>query len=192
MRGETVCEAIARGIGRIQRMRELERIDSNQVEEVTAAREEMAQWYSTLTFDELREHLTSIRVAPGVDEGFTLLRDHGFKISIVSITWEFAVEWFANRFGADYSVGSGLSSDGLISHFWPKDKALWLTRLAGNLGVDMHDVAAVGDSSGDIPMLHAVGHPYWVGRTVSSDLNRGVVHDPCGDISLVAHQIVRP
>ena len=33
-----------------------------------------------------------------------------------------------DRLGADYSVGTGLSADGLISHFWPKDKALWLTR----------------------------------------------------------------
>ena len=54
-----------------------------------------------------------------------MLHEHGFKIAIVSLTWEFAVEWFADRLGADYSVGTGLSADGLISHFWPKDKALW-------------------------------------------------------------------
>ena len=39
---------------------------------------------------------------------------------------------------------------GLITHFWPQDKALWLTGLAAKLGVDMKDVAAVGDSSGAI------------------------------------------
>ncbi len=157
LRGETVCEAIAKGIGRSQRMRELERLDSNQIEEVTAAREEMAEWYSSFSLEEVCKHLSSIRVAPGVEEGLTLLRNHGFKIAIVSITWEFAVEWFANGLGADYSVGTGLSPDGVIAHFWPQDKALSLTRLAGNLGVDMRDVAAVGDSSGDIPMLLAVG-----------------------------------
>ena len=124
LRGETVCEAIARGIGRIHRMREFERLDSNQIEEVTAAREEMAAWYSSFTLEELCKHLTGIRVAPGVDEGFALLREHDFKIAIVSITWEFAVEWFANKFGADYSIGTRFSSGGLITHFWPQDKAL--------------------------------------------------------------------
>ena len=191
LRGQTVCEAIAKGIGRIQRMREFERLESTHVEEVTAARAEMAEWYSAFKLSDLREHLTAIRVAPGVDEGFALLRDHGFKIAIVSLTWEFAVEWFANRLGADYSVGTGLSPDGVITHFWPQDKALWLTRLSDNLGVDMRDVAAVGDSSGDLPMLLSVGHRYWVGQTIPPELHREVIHEPGGDMRLVAHQIVR-
>ena len=160
LRGQTCCEAIADGIGRIERMREFEQLQSDQIPKVTAAREEMAEWYSPFTFSSLCKHLTTIEVAPGADEGFALLRQHGFKIAIVSVTWEFAVEWFADRLGADYSVGTGLSSDGLITHFWPQDKARWLTELAGRLGVDMEDVAAVGDSTGDIPMLHSVGHRY--------------------------------
>ncbi len=66
------------------------------------------------------------------------------KIAIVSLTWEFAVEWFANRLGADYSVGTGLSADGLINHFWPKDKELRLTGLADRLGVEMNGVGRGG------------------------------------------------
>ena len=190
LRGQTACEAIAEGIGRIGRMRELEQLESNQIEEIMAAREEMVEWYSAFTFSGLCKHLTAIRVAPGVDEGFTLLRAHGFKIAIVSLTWEFAVEWFANRLGADHSVGTGLSSSGLITHFWPQDKALWLTGLAANLGVDMKDAAAVGDSSGDIPMLLSVGHRYWVGPTIPPELDREVIHEPGGDMRLVANRIV--
>ncbi len=155
-----------------------------------AAREEMADWYSAFTLGYLCEQLTATRVAPGVDAGFTLLRDHGFKIAIVSLTWEFAVEWFAERLGADHSVGTGLSSGGVITHFWPQDKALWLTRLAAKLGVDTKDVAAVGDSSGDIPMLLSVGHRYWVGQTTPPQLNGKVIHEPAGDMRLVAHRIV--
>ena len=183
LRGQTVAEAIAMGIGRIGRMREFGQLGSSQIEE-------MAEWYSSFTFSDLCKHLTAIRVAPGVNEGFALLHDHGFKIAIVSLTWEFAVEWFANRLGADYSVGTGLSPGGLITHFWPQDKALWLTGLAAKLGVDMQDVAAVGDSAGDIPMLLSVGHRYWVGETILPQLEGKVIHEPTGDMRLVAHRIV--
>ena len=184
LRGQTACEAISKGIGRIERMRELERLESTDIEE-------MAEWYSDFTFSDLCNHLAAVRVAPGIDEGFALLREHGFKIAIVSLTWEFAVEWFADRLGADYSVGTGLSADGLVSHFWPKDKALWLRGLADRLGVNMRDVAAVGDSSGDIPMLLSVGHRYWVGQTIPPELDREVVHESGGDIHVVAESIVR-
>ena len=190
LRGQTACEAIAEGIGRIERMRELEQLGSNQIEEIVAAREEMAEWYSGFTFNDLCKYLTAIPVAPGVEEGFALLRDHGFRIAIISLTWEFAVKWFANQLGADHSVGQGLSSDGLITHFWPQDKALWLTGLADKLDVDMKDVAAVGDSRGDIPMLLSVGHRYWVGQSTPPQLDRKVVHEPTGDMRLVAHRIV--
>ena len=46
--GQTACEAIAEGIGHIGRMRELEQPESSQIEEIMAAREEMAGWYSAL------------------------------------------------------------------------------------------------------------------------------------------------
>ena len=190
--GDSVWEAIARGIGRLERVREMEeQIAPDQIAEITAAREESAGWYSTYTFAELLQHVTSMRVAPGVDEGFALLREHGFKIAVVSLTWEFAVEWFADRFGASYFAGTALSPDGEITHFWPEDKALWLTELARKLGVDMSDVAAVGDTKGDLPMLLAVGHPYWVGETLPPELDGKAIHQPDGNIRAVAESIVR-
>ncbi|MCY4528830.1 MAG: HAD-IB family phosphatase [Chloroflexi bacterium] len=191
LRGESVWEAIARGIGRLERVREMEeQIAPDQVAEITAAREESAEWYSSYTFDELLKHVPSMRVAPGVDEGFALLREHGFTIAVVSLTWEFAVEWFADRFGADYFVGTGLSPDGQITHFWPEDKAGWLAELARTLGVDMTDVAAVGDTRGDLPMLLAVGYPYWVAKAVPPELDGKVIHRPDGNIHVVAQNIV--
>ena len=63
--------------------------------------------------------------------------------------------------------------------------------MADRLGVNMKDVAAVGDSSGDIPMLLSVGHRYWVGQTIPPELDREVVHEPGGDMRSVAHQTVK-
>ena len=192
LRGDSVWEAIARGIGRLERVREMEQfLLPDQVPEIAAAREESAGWFSSFTNEDLLEYVASIQIAPGIDEGFELLREHGFKIAVVSLTWEFAVEWFAKRFGGDYFVGTGISPDGQISHFWPEDKALWVAGLADKLGVDMRDVAAVGDTRGDAPMLLAVGHPYWVGETVPAELDGKVVHEPDGDIRVVVERIVR-
>lgn len=189
--GESVWEAIGRSIGRLERVREFEQLDIAQTEAIAAAREEFTGWFRSFTIDELREHIVAMQAAPGVGEGFSLLREHGFQIALVSLTWEFAVEWCAERFGAGHCVGTGLSSDGRITHFWPEDKALWLAELAGRLGVNMKDVAAVGDSKGDLPMLLAVGHPYWVGETVPTELEGKVIHEPHGDIRVVAESIER-
>lgn len=189
LRGQTVCEAIAAGIGRLERMTELERMRADDTQQVIAAREEMAGWYSAFTLDDLRQHLTALRVAPGVDEGFALLRDHGYSLAIVSITWDFAVEWFATRWRADYWVGTGLSADGAITHFWPHDKATWLERLAGDLGVRRRDVAAVGDSRADIPMLRYAGRSVWVGEVLPPELSGVATHAPDGNIRLVAECI---
>ena len=188
---ESVWEAIARGIGREDRVREFEQLNTTQTEAIVAAREEFTGWFRCLTIEDLREHILSMRVAPGVDEGFALLRKHGFRIAIVSLTWEFAVEWCAERFGGDYYVGTGLTQDGKITHFWPEDKATWVAGLAHKLGVEMRDVAAVGDSKGDVPMLLAVGHPYWVAKAVPAELDGKVTHQPDGHIRAVAESIVR-
>lgn len=80
------------------------------------------------------------------------------------MTWEFAVEWYARLLGADYCVGTSLGADGHISHFWPEGKARWVTELAQRLGIRLDEVVAVGDSSGDVLVLRAVGCPFFVGR----------------------------
>ena len=120
-----------------------------------------------------------------------MLHECEFKIAIVSLTWSFAAEWFTQRFGADYSVGQGLSRDGTIAHFWPQGKALWLTRLATRLGIDMRDPVAVGDSRGDIPMLLAAGRRYWVRQTPPPvDLEEKVIHKPAANILHLAHRLI--
>jgi len=190
IRGKTACEAIAEGIGRAERMGEFEQLRSDQFEEVRAAREEMAGWYSSYTTSDLCAHLAIAPVAPGVVEAFSLLHEEEFKIAIVSLTWSFAAQWFADRWGADYSVGTRLSPDEGVTHFWPQDKALWLTGLADSLGVSLTDVTAVGDSRGDIPMLLVAGHRYWVGEAIPPELEDNVIHAPDGNVLCLTRRIV--
>lgn len=186
IRADTCCEALARPLGRLERMREFERRTT--VEGIAAARAEMAGWYGGIPDDTLCAPLAAVPLAPGAEAGFRLLRQHGIATAIVSITWEFAVARFARRLGADYFVGTGLAMGGRIAHFWPEDKARWVATLAGRLGCDLREVAAVGDSSGDVPMLRVVGAPFFVGRQLPESLG-AVVHRPDGDIGWIARRI---
>ncbi len=159
IRDGTVCQAIARGMGHLERMNELELL--TELGDIAAARAELAGYYAAASRDELLSYLEGCVLAPGAEEGFALLRRCGVRTAIVSITWGFAAERFADRLGADYWVGTGLPEDGRIEHFWPADKAIWLRDLMGRLGLGPERVAAVGDSWGDAEMLRAVGYPFW-------------------------------
>jgi HAD superfamily phosphoserine phosphatase-like hydrolase len=186
LRGNTVCEAIALRIGRAERMKELERLSDRA--DVHAAREEMVEWYRSVPASFLYEALESLELAPGATEGFRLLKEHRIKTAIVSITWEFAVEWFARRLGAEFYVGTRYLDDH-IAHFWPEDKPHWLMDLATQLGVAPSNVAAVGDSPSDLAMLRAVGYPVFVGHT-RPDSFVELLHFPDGDIRDIAQRII--
>jgi phosphoserine phosphatase len=132
--------------------------------------------------------LTGVAIAPGAHEAFELLGQRGIRTAIVSITWSFAVEWFARRFGADAWIGTGVQS-GDIQHFWPSDKPVWLAQHAHALGIELSEVAAVGDSHGDVPMLAAVGHPFFVGADLPAEIAHAI-HAPNADLREIAQRIL--
>ena len=107
---------------------------------------------------------------------------------IVSITWTFAVAWFARRFGAAAWIGTDVQA-GEVRHFWPDEKPVWLAACAAQRGISMDDVAAVGDSPGDVPMLAAVGHPIFVGAALPGEIPHSL-HAPNADLRDIADLIL--
>jgi HAD superfamily phosphoserine phosphatase-like hydrolase len=184
IRGPTICESLAEPLGRLSRMREIEQL--RDLTQIRAARREMLSWYGE-PLDALCEKL-SVDIAPGADEAFELLAQRGIPTAIVSVTWSFAVEWFARRFGAGAWIGTGAQA-GQIQDFWPGDKPVWLARHASELGIEMRDVAAVGDSLGDVPMLAAVGHPFFIGAGLPGEIAHAV-HAPNADLREIALRIL--
>ncbi len=186
-RGDTICEAIARRIGRLERMREIER--GVPLDDPRDAGREMVSWYRAHPRGDLLAALEDVRLAPGAQEGLRRLHERGVVTAIVSLTWMFAVEWFAGRLGVGYHAGTGLTEDGQITHFWPEDKARWLVALAKRLSVDPAGVAAVGDSAGDIPMLRSVGHAFFVGEALPRELAHAA-HRPAAHIGELVDEIL--
>ena len=181
IRGPTICESLAAHLGKLPRMREIEQL--RDVADIRAARQEMLAWYGE-PLDALCAHLSRVSVAPGAAEAFESLAQQGIHTAIVSITWSFAVAWFARRFGAGGWIGTD-ACRGEIQHFWPSDKPVWLARHADALGIDLRDVAAVGDSIGDVPMLAAVGHPFFIGAELPREIAHAV-HAPNADLRDIA------
>jgi HAD superfamily phosphoserine phosphatase-like hydrolase len=187
LRGPTVCEVLAESLGRLERMRQLEAFASEA--ELKSGREEMATWYRGIPSEQLTVALEGATLAPGAVEGIELLRERGVAVAIASITWRFAVEWFARRLAVEHCLGTGLSPTGRIEHVWPRDKARWAKNLADRLGVPPACIAAVGDSAGDAEILLQVAHPVFVGARVPSSL-KDVTHLPNVDVMAVAQWIL--
>lgn len=187
LRRQTVCEILADHLGTSERMQQFEQF--HHPEAIRQAREEMVQWYRSQSLTRLCSSLRRAHLAPGVREGIGLLKQHGIHPVLISLTWEFAVAWFAQEWGIQHFVGTRLSEAGEITHFWPEDKARWLTQLAHRLQLDLKQIAAVGDSSGDLPMLQLAGYPIFVGKTLPEELPPEA-HDPEGNIYMIAQRIV--
>jgi HAD superfamily phosphoserine phosphatase-like hydrolase len=168
LRGPTVCEVLAARLGRQQRMQHFETLCRQ--EEIELAREEMAGWYRGVEPSDLLFLLRDATLAPNAREAIALLRQRGFVVAIASITWEFAVAWFAEQLGVRHYSGTGLLPDGRVVHEWPGDKPTRVLKLVNELGIPWHRTAAVGDSTGDVPMLRAVRHPFFVGPRLPDGL----------------------
>lgn len=186
LRGPTVCELLAAPLGRSDEMRAFESLHTEG--DIAQARVEMARWYGGISRERLLKYLETAQWASGADEGVALLRDAGIEVAIASVTWNFGVEYFATRLGVSRTLGTGLREDGTIDHVWPRHKAAWVRALSLELAVPHERTAAVGDSPGDIDMLHAAALRFFVGLRPPDGLE--CLHVPDGDIAKVARHIL--
>ncbi len=189
LRGDTVCEVLARRLGRLDRMRELEATATG-LDAQMLARAEMVSWYEGYSPAELQGFAAEACLAPGAQEGCALLGEAGVEIVILSVTWGFAVEWFARELGATSWIGTSLEPGGSIGHVWPEDKASWLDTKLETVGLSRRQVAAVGDSRGDVPLLHAAGLPVFVGLELLPELPEDTQHMPAADVRDIARLIL--
>jgi HAD superfamily phosphoserine phosphatase-like hydrolase len=187
LRGPTVCEVLAKPLGRLEEMRRFEACTTEP--ELTEARLEMAQWYCNHTVPQLQQHLCNAQWAPGAYEAIERLRRGGVEVAIVSVTWSFAVQWFAQQLNVFHYFGTELLPNGEIVHSWGREKARFLRELVVKHGVASNRVAAIGDSSGDIEMLREASLRFFLGANPPSDIE-GIIHLPSGDIGTVAAHIL--
>jgi HAD superfamily phosphoserine phosphatase-like hydrolase len=188
LRGPTVCEVLAEGLGRLERMKVLETLQ--QRDEVVAARLEMAGWYLQHGIDALKPMFERVRWAPGVHQAVSELRAHGIEVVIASLTWSFAVGWAAEHLGIRHFLGTELPGRYEIVHVWGSDKGRWLASLTETLRVPSDRVAAAGDTQSDIHLLERAALRFFVGNEQPPRLE-SVIHLPGADIRSIAQHILR-
>ena len=105
------------------------------------------------------------------------IRESGIVLALASVTWDFAVGKVALELGITQIRATELNwTSGDIVHMYPELKAEYLSNLASQNNIPLSQTLAVGDSSGDVPMLKRAGHGIYVG-----DQNLGienVLHRP--------------
>lgn len=187
LRGDSVCMGIARGIGRLERMQEME--NGHELADRFSDAAEMASWYLPLGRKRVESELANLTIAPGADEGCRLLTDAGVVIVVVSVTWLFAVERFAKRFGAsDWAATPMDWATGNFDDFGPENKGPWLEAKIGELGLNPEQVVAVGDSPNDQGMFDIAGTSFCVAPDCTGTNN--TLHRPQANIKDLAEEIL--
>ena len=114
-------------------------------------------------------------VIHGIPETVHWLRERDLVPVIVTITWRFAAEFLADRYGFAAASGCEMheSDDGLFlgsisSHFDAEDKITFVRDLAATHGVGLGDVLAIGDSTSDIPLFREAGFSIALNATANA------------------------
>ncbi len=168
-------------------MQRFETLKSEQ--EIICARIEMARWYRESNVLDLAEGCERATFAPGAREAIAQLQSNGIEVAIASITWEFAVAWFAKRFNVRHHIGTELLASGEVNHVWGRMKGQWLRKLASDLAIPESRIAAVGDSAGDADLLRAAALRFFVGRQLLSDVGEAI-HMPDADMRDIANRVL--
>jgi phosphoserine phosphatase len=188
-RGLTCMEAIADALGFADQMSAWEQARTEQ--ELIAARLGMWEHLKHGRSQDITAAIAGIPLAPGAADGIAALRAAGIRTVIVSLSLAQCAEYFAVHLGADAHIGTEPDGNGGFRHVFPANKPALLAQHARALGIPAQQVAAAGDSPGDIPMLRAARTSIYVGATLPDGFTP-TWHLPQAPIDEIARIILAP
>ncbi|WP_030432066.1 HAD family hydrolase [Allokutzneria albata] len=130
--------------------------------------------------------LASVPLAPGAAEGIATLRTSGISTVIVSLAFTTHAEYFARKLGLDAVIATDPDRG---RHVFSATKPVLLREHASSLGIGPEEIAAVGDSPGDVPMLSSCGTSVYVGGELPAGF-RPTLHLPGGAIDEIARVVL--
>jgi phosphoserine phosphatase len=163
LRGTTVSLMTAEWLGRRGALDELERRYADGAISNSAVAEASAPWFAGHAPEEVAGVLDGGPWIDGIAETVAALHASGTYVALATVTWRFAAETAAARFGFDEWCGTELATAdgrllGTVSRICEAhDKATFAEEVCARRGVDVADAAAIGDSRSDLPMFERVG-----------------------------------
>lgn len=131
-----------------------------------------AKYYIGRTTHEIETAMSTIPLIGGIEHAVSELRRNGILVLLTTVTWSFAAEVLAKRFGLDGcsgcvmgESGAGVLSGTVVRHFDEFDKRDFVKHYCEKRDISMDRVFAVGDSRSDIPLFSAVGHSVAINAT---------------------------
>jgi phosphoserine phosphatase len=122
-----------------------------------------AAWFADHETEAIHGWLAGAPWIEGMAEALEALAGAGSRLLLGTITWRFAARMLQERHGFEDVSGTEMGErhgvlEGRVSgHFDLHDKARWVEDWCRESGIDLSDVAAVGDSRSDIPLFGRVG-----------------------------------
>jgi phosphoserine phosphatase len=160
----TVCLHLSQWLGHKDVLAGLEvayaegRIDNHEVAERDAIH------YAGRMRSEIDRELASLPLVLGIPETVARLREMKMLLLVATVTWRFAAEHLADRFGFDAVTGCLMEEDSagrftgkVQHHIEAADKAAFVRSFCQPRGIDLKECVAIGDSRSDIPLFREVG-----------------------------------
>lgn len=160
----TVLLHVGRHLGRSQRVTELvQAYESYKLSnfDVTI---EAAEFFRGLTRDDLLEMMDDIPRLGDIGEAVSFLRSRNVRIVVATVSFAFAAEWFALKYGFDNYYGivlefdaTGRATGRVVRHATEDGKAEFLASECAGQGIPLSEFFYVGDSRSDIPSFKTAG-----------------------------------
>jgi phosphoserine phosphatase len=163
LRGTTVSLRLAEWTGQAEALSELEvRFAAGEISNSVVA-DTSAVWLAGRALADVAALLEDGPWIDGIAETVDALHAAGADVLLATITWRFAAECLAQRFGFDAVSGTEMEArDGIVTgrvtrQFDEWDKLAFVESFCRERDVPLGQVAAVGDSRSDIPLFGRVG-----------------------------------
>lgn len=162
--GTSVSRHLLAGLGKSREADDLERrylageIDQRQAAKLSG------RAFAGLALTEIDRRLAGLPVIRGLEATLSALALAGIPAVIATVTWTFAVRYFAARFGIARFSGTVMREahgrlTGQVARYCSEDQKRDFVRAqARRLGLPMSRVVAVGDARSDLPLFAVAGY----------------------------------
>ena len=162
--GTTACLHLGDWIGHRAVIEELERrFAAGEIDNADVADGD-APYYKGRSISEVADAMVAAPCIDDIREGVEQLASRGVDALLCTVTWSFAAQCVADRFGFSEVSGSvmhvdanGMLAGRVAQYFEPEDKVAFLRAYCESRDVSMNQVVAIGDGRSDLPMFAAAG-----------------------------------